>query len=152
MKSAKHKMCDFYDANEFLSQAIHIDDKIDIISKTLSDIYANCDLMKSRMYGFEKVQTSLNKSNFENAIIKLTEQKERLTEELKKLVDLKVQIIQTIENVQDGEARRFLRWIYLQGETVRSYGEIFGYSEKTASRRKLDALSKVVIPKDKITL
>lgn len=147
-----HNMCDYDDKISYLNQAKHINSDIKDISDRLSNLHAECALLRSVTYDKPKVTTSLKTDSLEATAIMLQEKALELSRKLQYLIALKNQIQQAIDDIPDSDARYCLRALYVDGKTIRAYAEEFNYCERTASRIKKKALDLFRIPEGRIVI
>ena len=59
---------------------------------------------------------------------------ERLSEELEKLMKQRIEIYQTISDVNNNDYRNLLKWVYYEQRSVSSYADLLCISERTGYR------------------
>ncbi len=94
-------------AEEFLNQAYRLDQQIQSKVEQLNRIRA-CASGTGIQYGNVKVQSSCSDSRVEDAVLKIMEEERAISEEIDRLVDIKRQIREVINQVEDVTCRLLL--------------------------------------------
>ena len=103
-------------AEEFLSRAYRLDQQIQSKVDQLDRIRA-CACGSGLQYGDVKVQSSGPDSRVENAVIKILEEEQAINDEIDRLVEIKRQIREVINQVDDVTCRLLLEKRNLLFET-----------------------------------
>ena len=114
-------------AKEYLSQARNIDNEIQSMLEEVSVLRSMAEKTTAVITGMPSNATR-NTSQLSDTIAKIIEREEKIDAEIDRLVDLRSEIYETIQQVEDKEARRVL---YLRYMGYRSWAEI-------ATEMKLD--------------
>ena len=132
-------------AKEYLSQAFHIDQRID--SKL-------AQVMRLRESATKCTQTisdmprasSPNLQTLESTICKIVDLENEINADIDKLVDLKAEARRVINEVSDPDQQLILELRYLCYKPWAEIMEALGYSEPTIYRLHGEALKKITIP------
>ena len=107
-------------AKEYLSQARNIDNEIQSMLEEVSVLRSMAEKTTAVITGMPGNATR-NTSQLSDTIAKIIEREEKIDAEIDRLVDLRSEIYETIQQVEDKEARRVL---YLRYMRYRSWAEI----------------------------
>lgn len=134
------------EARAFLERAIDIDERIK--NKTLEKeqwrAIAECTSVSSNG---ERVQSSGSLHKMEDAVIKIVEIEDEIDAMIQRLIDMKQEIIKTIDKVTDTKSYSLLHKRYIQGKSLEDIQEEQGISQSTAERRfkeAYDAIQKIL--------
>ena len=137
---------------EYLKQAYRLDKRIDSDIEELSRLREMAASISSPALG-ERVQTSKsNEALFVRSMEKIILLEQKIDEEIDLLVDLKVQIRATIENVTNTDEQMVLRYRYIHNLTWEEIGDELHVDGRTARRWHGQALSSVILPKKPIKI
>ena len=118
-------------AEDFLAQAYRLDQQIQAKMIQLERIRA-CAVGTGQRFGNVRVQSSGPQSLVENAVLKVMEEEETINEELARLMDLKKQIREVVERVDDVTYRLVLEKRDLLYESWRKIGMDMNISDRWA--------------------
>ena len=126
-------------AEEFLSRAYRLDQQIQSKVAQLSRLRA-CICGTGVRYGDVKVQSSRQDSRVENAVVKILEEERAINEEIDRLVAIKREIREVINQVDDVTCRLLLEKRNLLFETWPKICLDMQISERWAQTRHRDAV------------
>ena len=126
-------------AEEFLSRAYRLDQQIQSKVDQLGRLRA-CICGTGVRYGDVKVQSSRQDSRVENAVVKILEEERAINEEIDRLVAIKREIREVINQVDDVTCRLLLEKRNLLFETWPKICLDMQISERWAQTRHRDAV------------
>ena len=126
-------------AEEFLSRAYRLDQQIQSKVAQLSRLRA-CTCGSGLRYGDVKVQSSGQNSRVEDAVLKIMEEEQAINEEIDRLVEIKRQIREVINQVDDVTCRLLLEKRNLLFETWPKICMDMRIGERWAQTRHKDAV------------
>ena len=126
-------------AEEFLSRAYRLDQQIQSKVDQLGRLRA-CICGTGVRYGDVKVQSSRQDSRVENAVVKILEEERAINEEIDRLVAIKREIREVINQVDDVTCRLLLEKRNLLFETWPKICTDMQISERWAQTRHKDAV------------
>jgi len=126
-------------AEEFLSRAYRLDQQIQSKVAQLSRLRA-CTCGSGLRYGDVKVQSSGQNSRVEDAVLKIMEEEKAINEEIDRLVEIKRQIREVINQVDDVTCRLLLEKRNLLFETWPKICMDMRIGERWAQTRHKDAV------------
>ena len=129
-------------AMEFLSRAYRIDQQIQSKVDQLQRIRASISGTGLR-YGDVRVQTSGQDSRVENAVLKILEEERVINEEIDRLVEIKREIREVIDCVEDVTLRLILEKRHLLFQQWDEIAIDLGISSRWAKDRHKEALKVV---------
>lgn len=129
-------------AEEFLNQAYRLDQQIQSKVEQLNRIRA-CASGTGIQYGNVKVQSSVSDSRVEDAVLKIMEEERAINEEIDRLVDIKRQIREVINQVDDVSCRLLLEKRNLLLYTWTKICKDLVMSERWAQIKYREAVEKV---------
>lgn len=134
-------------AKEYLSQAFHIDRRI---NSKLEQLQALRDLATRTNMPLSDMPGSPNRNitKMEDAIVKIVDLSEEIDADVDRLVDLKVEITHAIKKVDDTECALLLELRYLCYKTWEQIAVELGYDIRHIYRLHHFALQKVEVPAD----
>lgn len=133
-------------AKEYLSQAFHLDQRIN--SKL--EILANMKEMATRTTRIMRddvVSHTRNDHAFENTIIKIVDMQNEINADIDKLVDKKQEIIRTIYSVENLEHQVLLEARYICFRNWEDIAEQMHCTVSNLFKMHAKALKSVVVPK-----
>ena len=116
------------ETKKWLNRAYAIDEEIKVLNLELKKANLEATSLASQKNG-EKVQTS-KMNNADYAILKCIEYSEQITEKLGELYATKIEISETISNVDNGKLRTILRMRYLSFMSWDEIAKKIGYTER----------------------
>lgn len=121
------------DAKEYLERAIDIDERIKnkYLEKEQWRAIAECTTVNAEG---ERVQSSGSHHKMEDAVIKIVEIEEEIDEMLKKLIDMKWEIQNTINEVEDTNSYKILHKRYVQKKSIEDIQDEKQVSQSTVER------------------
>ncbi len=129
-------------AEEYLMQARMLNKKIDNKVAELEQLRSLADGVGSPVAG-EKVQTSSSGDRMEATVIKILGMEEDVRNELARLMDLRKDIIDTIEQLKDPIEYHILHMYYVQEKSIRQIQHKVTYSKTGVIRVKERAIRHV---------
>ncbi|HHT14497.1 MAG TPA: RNA polymerase subunit sigma-70 [Clostridiales bacterium] len=139
-------------AEEYLSQAHRLDQKINSDLKELSDLRAMACSVSSPGWE-ERIRASGPKeAPFVKNVEKIILLENKINQEIDLFVDLKEQIRDTINGVEDADEQLVLRYRHLHGYTWDAIGLELHVDAKTAKRWYDNALEHMQLPVNPINI
>ena len=135
-------------AKEYLSQAMHIDQRINSKLEQvtrLRETAANCTATLS----YTPRSNAPNRQRMEETICKIVDLERDINEDIDRLVDLKADARRTINAVSDPDKQLILELRYLCYKPWNEIMTELGYSEPTIYRLHGEALKKILVPGEK---
>mgnify|MGYP000803648811 CR=1 FL=1 len=132
-------------AKEYLSQAMHIDQRINSKLEQVTRLRenaTNCTVALSDM----PRPDSPNKQRMEETICKIVDLEREINEDIDRLVDLKAEARRVINAVSDPDQQLILELRYLCYKPWNEIMTELGYSEPTIYRLHGEALKKICVP------
>ena len=132
-------------AKEYLSQAMHIDQRINSKLEQVTRLRenaANCTATLSDM----PRPDSPNKQRMEETICKIVDLEQEINADIDRLVDLKAEARKAINAVSDPVQQLILELRYLCYKPWLEIAETIGYSEATVYRLHGEALKNIAVP------
>ena len=132
-------------AKEYLSQAMHIDQRINSKLEQVTRLRenaANCTATLSDM----PRPDSPNKQRMEETICKIVDLEHEINADIDRLVDLKAEARKAINAVTDPDQQLILELRYLCYKPWNEIMTELGYSEPTIYRLHGEALKKICVP------
>lgn len=121
------------DARIYLERAIDIDERIK--NKTLEKeqwrAIAECTTASAEG---ERVQSSGSLHKMEDAVIKIVEIEDEIDEMIRTLIDMKQEIIKTIDRIEDTNSYSLLHKRYIQNKSLEDIQEEKQISQSTVER------------------
>ncbi len=139
-------------AKEYLRQAYLLDQRINSHIKEKEEIRDMACSISSPKLG-DKVQTSQEgEAPFTRSVYKLLELEQLINEEIDLLVDLKKQIHDVLEQVENPDSQMILRYRYVHNLTWEQIGMKLKIDRATAIRWHDSAMAKVILPEKPIEI
>ena len=132
-------------AKEYLSQAMHIDQRINSKLEQVTRLRenaANCTAALSDTLRPD----SPNQQRMEETICKIVDLEREINEDIDRLVDLKAEARRVINAVSDPDQQLILELRYLCYKPWNEIMTELGYSEATIYRLHGEALKKILVP------
>lgn len=129
-------------AEEFLAQAYRLDQQIQSKVDQLHRIRA-CASGSGIQYGGVKVQSSGPDSRVEKAVLRIMEEEKLINDEIDRLVEIKHQIREVIDQVKDVTYRLILEKRSILFETWKKIGHDLNLSERWAQIIHREAMKAV---------
>jgi len=129
-------------AFDYLSQAYMLDQRIRTKLHHLSSLRSLAQTMRALSSG-DPVCRTRNVSSLEDAVIRILEQEQEMNREIDRLVALKREIMEVLEEVRDTNLRLILEKRYLCFESWPRIGEEMGHTDRWAQFRHKAALQAV---------
>lgn len=133
-------------AKEYLSQAYHLDQRINSLiaqEDSLNGLATKCTSVMTGMPHSPNHGTS----SMENAIVKIVDLQHEINDEIDRLVDLKVEIATVIHSMDNPEYSLLLEQRYLCFRTWPEIASQLGYSLRHTQRLHEEALANVQFEK-----
>ncbi len=112
---------------EYLSQAFRLDQRINSKLEQVSSLRDLATKATASIHA-ERVSGTKQRSPMENAIVKLIDLEHEIDADIDKLVDLKREIIEVINSVEQPEYHLLLELRYLSYKTWEEIAEMMNYS------------------------
>lgn len=137
---------------EYLKQAYRLDHKIDSDIEEVRKLREMvCSISSPALT--ERVQTSKSgRAPFEKSVEKIMILEQKIDDEIDLLVDLKAQIRDTIELVEDPDDKMVLRYRYIHNCTWEEIGDELGVDARTARRWHGRAVANAKLPDNPIKI
>ncbi|MBR4077294.1 MAG: DUF1492 domain-containing protein [Oscillospiraceae bacterium] len=132
-------------AKEYLSQALHLDHRIDSKIEQIASLNALATKCTSAITGMPH-NPSPSQSTMADAICKIVDLQELLKKDLSELVDLKREIMTVIDDVGNDEYKALLEKRYLCFQPFEQIAVNMGYSIQHTFRLHDKALKEIVVP------
>ena len=130
-------------AKEYLSQALWLDQRINSKLEHLETL-RTLALRVSANLSEEKVSGGNNtRSHMENIVVKIVDLEREINEDIDKLVSLKAEIMEIIDQVDDPVSQMILEMRYINGKTWDEIAADIKFDIRTAFRVHGKALKKV---------
>ena len=134
-------------AKEYLSQAMHIDQrigsKLEQVTR-LRETAANCTATLS----YTPRSNAPNRQRMEETICKIVDLEREINVDIDRLVDLKAEARKAINAVTDPDQQLILELRYLCYKPWLEIAETIGYSEPTVYRLHGEALKNITVPEN----
>ena len=132
-------------AKEYLSQALHLDHRIDSKIEQIASLNALATKCTSAITGMPRIP-SPSQSTMADAVCKIIDLQELLKKDLSALVDLKREIMGVINGIENDEYKTVLEKRYLCFLSWEQIAVDMHYSMEYAFKIHKKALEKVQIP------
>lgn len=132
-------------SKEYLSQAYHLDKRIDSKIEQLKALNLLATKCTSTLSDMPKSQ-SISNSRLEDTVVKIVDLQEEINRDIDSLVDLKRDIVRTIKSVQNPEYQIILELRYLCFKTWEEIAVQMNCSIDNVFKIRKNALKSVVIP------
>ena len=129
-------------AFDYLSQAYMLEQRIQTKLQHVSSLRSLAQTVSS-FTGNEPVVHTRNVTQLEDTVIKIMEQEQELNAEIDRLVDLKREIMDVLDEVKDMNFRLILEKRHLCFESWPQIGEEMGHTDRWAQTKHLMALQVV---------
>lgn len=126
-------------AFDYLSQAYMLEQRIQTKLQHVSSLRSLAKTVSS-FTGNEPVVHTRNVTQLEDTVIKIMEQEQELNAEIDRLVDLKREIMDVLDEVKDMNFRLILEKRYLCFESWSKIGEEMGHTDRWAQLKHEAAL------------
>lgn len=137
---------------EYLKQAYRLDDRINSDIEELSKLRSMAAGISSPVLG-DRVQTSKSsQAPFAKTIEKIVDMEHKIDEEIDMLVDLKTQMREVIQKVEDVDEQLVLRFRYIHNMTWEEIGDELHVDARTARRWHGKALQSAKLPEEPIII
>lgn len=129
-------------AREYLERALDIDERIK--NKTLEkEQWRSIAECTSASAEGERVQSSGSMHKMEDAVIKILEIEEEIDEMIEQLINMKQEIIKTIDKIEDTKSYSLLHKRYVQGKSFEEIQDQTQFSQSTIERKFNQAYEQV---------
>ena len=132
-------------AKEYLSQALHLDHRIDSKIDQIASLEALATKCTSTITGMPR-NPSPSQSTMADAVCKIIDLQELLRKDMMALVDKKREIMGVINAIDNDEYKTLLEKRYLCFMTFEQISVNMGYSMQHTFRLHDKALQKIVVP------
>ena len=132
-------------AKEYLSQALHLDHRIDSKIDQIASLEALATKCTSTITGMPR-NPSTSQSTMADAVCKIIDLQELLRKDMMALVDKKREIMGVINAIDNDEYKTLLEKRYLCFMTFEQISVNMGYSMQHTFRLHDKALQKIVVP------
>lgn len=132
-------------AKEYLSQALHLDHRIDSKIDQIASLNALATKCTSAITGMPHNPSS-STSTMADAVCKIVDLQELLKKDLSELVDLKREIMSVINGIENDEYKTILEKRYLCFLPFEQIAVNMGYSIQHTFRLHDKALKEIVVP------
>lgn len=132
-------------AKEYLSQALHLDHRIDSKIDQIASLNALATKCTSAITGMPHNPSS-STSTMADAVCKIVDLQELLKKDLSELVDLKREIMGVIDGIENDEYKTILEKRYLCFLPFEQIAVNMGYSIQHTFRLHDKALKEIVVP------
>lgn len=132
-------------AKEYLSQALHLDHRIDSKIDQIASLEALATKCTSTLTGMPR-NPSPSQSPMADAVCKIIDLQELLRKDMSALVDKKREIMGVINALENDEYKTLLEKRYLCFMTFEQISVNMGYSMQHTFRLHDKALKKIIVP------
>lgn len=132
-------------AKEYLSQAMHIDQRIGSKLEQVMRLRENAMSCTAMLSDMPRSNAS-NRQRMEETICKIVDLEREINEDIDHLVDLKAEARRAINAVSDPDQQLILELRYLCYKPWNEIMTELGYSEPTIYRLHGEALKKICVP------
>ena len=135
-------------AKDYLKRAYLLDKQINVEIQEMELMKTMRGQVQGMFYG-ERIGTNPNRdieAPFIKTIEKIWEREQRINEKIDKLVDLKTEIVATIDQMKTAEERLLLKYRYLKNESWEDIAMDLNVSYRTVHRIHASALRNFVVP------
>lgn len=132
-------------SKEYLSQAYHLDKRIDSKIEQLKALNLLATKCTSTLSDMPKSQ-SISNSRLEDTVVKIVDLQEEINRDIDRLVDLKRDIVRAIKKVKKPEYQILLELRYLCFKTWEEIAVKMNCSIDNVFKIRKNALKSVVIP------
>ena len=129
-------------AKEYLSQAYHLDKRIDSKIEQLKALNLLATKCTSTLSDMPKSQ-SISNSRLEDTVVKIVDLQEEINRDIDRLVDLKRDIVRAIKRVKKPEYQILLELRYLCFKTWEQIAVDMGYKVRHLYRLHEEALKNI---------
>ncbi len=136
-------------AKEYLSQAMHIDQRINSKLEQVTRLRENATNCTAALSDMPRPD-SPNRQRMEETVCKIVDLEREINADIDRLVDLKAEARKAINAVTDPDQQLILELRYLCYKPWLEIAETIGYSEPTVYRLHGEALKNIRVP-DKFT-
>lgn len=132
-------------AKEYLSQAYHLDKRIDSKIEQLKALNLLATKCTSTLSDMPKSQ-SISNSRLEDTVVKIVDLQEEINRDIDRLVDLKRDIVRAIKRVKKPEYQILLELRYLCFKTWEQIAAAMGYEYRYVHKLHNRALREIDVP------
>lgn len=139
-------------AKEYLNQAYRLENFIRFEKEEIEYWQEVASSVSSPGFEEHYNATRNTEAPFVKTVYKIMEYQDKLNAKLNKLIQLKEEIREVIDAVEDSDERAVLQYRYLKNYSWARIGDIMVADERTVRRWHNKALSHVVIPENPTTI
>lgn len=132
-------------AKEYLSQAMHIDQRINSKLEQVTRLRENATNCTAALSDMPRPD-SPNRQRMEETVCKIVDLEREINADIDRLVDLKAEARKAINAVTDPDQQLILELRYLCYKPWLEIAETIGYSEPTVYRLHGEALKNIRVP------
>lgn len=137
----------FMNAKQYLRQAYRLNELIQSNQQELDELHELSTSLPGTDYSKDKVQTSSsNDAGYTKIVQKIVELEDAIKTDIEKMLSLKLEIRNVINDVQDNEEKLLLKHRYLNFMSWEDICELMCVSMRTAHRIHSSALQNVNVP------
>lgn len=129
-------------AKEYLSQAIWLNQRINRKLEQANSLRTLASKVTTT-FGEERVQGTKNQSPMEETMVRLIDLENEVNEDIDKLIKLRAEIVETINEVDDPIYQLILLMRYIEGKPWEDIAVGLGYDRSTVWRNHGKALKEI---------
>ena len=127
----------------YLKSAYYLDKKIKSIESLVNQCRINAQRLSKNGEYTDNAKNSKAENSTEKALLKLVENQQKYSDEIKNLENIKSEIMNLIAKLNDSELETVLIHRYILFHTVEETAEIMNYSTRTVIRKIDTAIKKL---------
>ena len=127
----------------YLKSAYYLDKKIKSLESLVNQCRINAQRLSKNGEYTDTAKNSKAENSTEKALLKLVENQQKYSDEIKNLENIKSEIMNLISKLNDSELETVLIHRYILFHTVEETAEIMNYSARTVIRKIDTAIKKL---------
>ena len=131
---------------QYLNQARYLNWRIDATIKESAELRAIATSISSPVFGEHVQETKSGEAPFVRIVEKILLMEDKINSDIDCLFDLKEEIKEVINQLEDESEKMVLRYRYFSNMTWREIGETMHASERTVRRWHASAIDKIKLP------
>lgn len=127
----------------YLKRACYADKRIKVLESLINQCRINAQRLSKNGEYTDNAKNSKAENSTEKALLKLVENQQKYSDEIKNLENIKSEIMNLIAKLNDSELETVLIHRYILFHTVEETAEIMNYSTRTVIRKIDTAIKKL---------
>lgn len=127
----------------YLKRACYADKRIKVLESLINQCRINAQRLSKNGEYTDTAKNSKAENSTEKALLKLVENQQKYSDEIKNLENIKSEIMNLISKLNDSELETVLIHRYILFHTVEETAEIMNYSTRTVIRKIDTAIKKL---------